>query len=90
MISYTSPLTIKVTIPVHNTNDGVFYTLVKSDLVFNFNFNFNIDPLKSDSNLNLTPILKLKLKLNKNYEVMNVDIFPYFGVGSDLVTVVAD
>ena len=46
MISYTSPLTIKVAIPLPNTNDGVFYTLIKSDLVLNFNFNFNIDPSK--------------------------------------------
>jgi hypothetical protein len=34
--------------PTGRLNDGVFYTLIKSDLVFNFNFNFNfnIDPSK--------------------------------------------
>jgi hypothetical protein len=32
----------------------------------------------------------LKLKLNTNYDLTNVNKLPYYGLGSGLITIVAD
>jgi len=48
MNCYTPHMTLKATILLSNTNEGVISTIVESEFMFNINFNFNIDPLKTD------------------------------------------
>ena len=51
MNPYISPLTIKISVSLPNTNSGVLSTLVESDFEVNFKFNFNFTSTKVIQNL---------------------------------------